>query len=275
VYGNRTNDAQSLPEGAKQFAGIGQAGITDPTTSTTLGQKIEGARSLSGKQVTVSFWARCDVLPTKIGVQLVRNFGTGGTTSPTEFYDIGIVTLGAGGGQGPFQRYSVTGALPVWAGQSEGTNKDSRITLLLYTSCGANATSVGGMGVIGIQNRNIHIWGVQVEAGSVATEFEFRLPSEELAACRRYYQYYQLLAGEIDSASGGNYVYLNPPDVATLRTKAYTASISGINQVNTGGSVAVNPGVYVEAEMIYVVLNPVGTPGAWCRVFDTILNAEL
>lgn len=218
AYGVRSSVGGVLPEGAKQFVGIGLGSVTDPASYITFGQKIEGVRSLSGKTVTVSFWARGDTPSRKIGVQFVRNFGTGGSPSASEHFDMGIVTLTDADMTmtGAFKRYSVTAAIPAWGSQVEGTNGDSRITVLLYASCGPNAAGVGPglMPTIGVQNGNIHLWGVQVEEGPVATEFERRTPGEVLAQCQRYFQ--RLAFVGIDAGVSAGVVYSNTMTFHTL-----------------------------------------------------------
>jgi hypothetical protein len=76
------------------------------------------------------------------------------------------------------------------------------LALNIFVSAGSSLDSRSG--TLGIQNNTFDIWGIQVEAGSVATPFQTATGTlaGELAACQRYYQ--QLLTGT-KSLGIGNY----------------------------------------------------------------------
>jgi hypothetical protein len=60
--------------------------------------------------------------------------------------------------------------------------------LLIWVSAGSTFNS--STDSLGIQSNTFDIWGVQLEAGAVATPFRRNAPSiqAELAACQRYYE---------------------------------------------------------------------------------------
>jgi hypothetical protein len=130
-------------------------------------QKIEDVRVLAGQTVTLSFWAKAD---SAIAITPYYNqvFGTGG--SGTVGNAIGTVTLTTS-----WARYSLTFSMPSMSGKTIGTNSFTEIYVTRY---------------IGSAAVTIDLWGVQLEAGSVATPFQTATGTiqGELAACMRYYQ---------------------------------------------------------------------------------------
>jgi len=127
---------------------------------------VEDVRTLAGQEVTLSFWARSSDI-TVLRTQSRQSFGTGGSaavTGPNR-----DVTLSSS-----WQRYSFTSTLGTMAGKTIGPN-----SFLAFWIFPESATETG----------SVDFWGVQLEAGSVATPFKRHAPSlqGELAACQRYY----------------------------------------------------------------------------------------
>ena len=143
-------------------------------------QKIEDVRNFAGQTVTVSFWAKAATGTPKIAIEIGQAFGTGGSTSV--FTAGGAVTLSTS-----WARYSVSVAVPSISGKTITTGNDSLFELLLWVSAGTSFASRASS--IGIQNGTFSIWGVQLEAGSVATPFTTATGtlSGELALCQRYF----------------------------------------------------------------------------------------
>ena len=187
--GTVTFDAQTFNPGepslgytAKNYLSCTTTGQTISTAVTALIQKIEDVRTFAATTVTVSFWAKAATGTPKIAVEFRQVFGTGGTPSSTINNYAGQVTIGTN-----WNRYSVTYTVPSIVGQTIGTDNNSVLWLQLWYSAGSAFNSRTGS--IGIQNNTISIWGVQVEAGSVATAFQTASGSVggELALCQRYY----------------------------------------------------------------------------------------
>jgi hypothetical protein len=87
----------------------------------------------------------------------------------------------------------VTGTIPSIAGKTIGTDANSSaLQMLIWTSLGS---SIRAYTNATFQNAGISVWGVQLEAGSVATPFTTATGTiqGELAACMRYY--YLLVRG--------------------------------------------------------------------------------
>jgi hypothetical protein len=135
------------------------------TGSTTNGMfsKIEDVRKLNGQTVTLSFYGKADASRT-VNWQTYQEFGTSGSgavqANSTNFSFTSS-----------WQRFSVSFTMPSVSGKTITSN--SSVSFILVFP--ANATGT------------FDITGVQLEAGSVATPFEFEDIGTTLAKCQRYY----------------------------------------------------------------------------------------
>jgi hypothetical protein len=212
------------------------SGQTNSSVASLVEQRIEGVRSFAGQTVTVSFFAKSLSGSPQIALEMLQNFGSSGSASvfltPTK---IQISTT--------WIRYSATFQIPSIAGKTIGTGNYLR--LLLWVSAGAdnNARTAS----LGIQNNTFDIWGVQLEAGAVATPFRRNAPSiqAELAACQRYYVRFQDgafgIVGQGPAASSSVSVALiNSP--VTMRVPPISMTISGmhLNDPGTGDTAIIS-----------------------------------
>jgi hypothetical protein len=191
--GTATYSAQTFTAGAAPVAGYEArnflrcvtSGVTSANSAsyTFLTQYIEDVRSFANQTVTVSFWAKAASGTPKVAVELGQFFGSGGSPSATVNTYGGQATLSTS-----WARYSVTVAVPSISGKTIGTDANSSALLTsFWLSAGADFNSRTGS--LGQQDNTFDIWGVQVEAGSVATAFQTATGTiqGELAACQRYY----------------------------------------------------------------------------------------
>jgi predicted secreted protein len=132
-----------------------------------LAQRIEDVRTFAGQTVTLSMWAKVSSGTASLEPYYVQDFGTGGSSAVGGAITAQTITTS-------WARYSFTFAVPSIAGKTIGTN--SRLQLSVLRIITASAIDAD-------------IWGVQVEAGSVATAFQTATGTiqGELAACQRYY----------------------------------------------------------------------------------------
>jgi hypothetical protein len=152
---------------SKYFYRYSRSGGTGGTVDYPLRQRIEDVRTLSGQTVTVSFWAKADAART-FGLDFFQIFGTGGSSSV-------YVGVGSYAVNTSWQRFTTTVTLPSVAGKTI-SDTDSAL-LISYYCVSSNATWT------------LDLWGIQLEAGSVATPYHNATANAqtELAACQRYY----------------------------------------------------------------------------------------
>jgi hypothetical protein len=129
-------------------------------------QKIEDVRTFAGQTVTLSFWAKANA-SSGSAFYFLQNFGSGGSAlvDNINVYTPTITTSWA--------RYTTTFTMPSISGKTVGSGSFLQFTAYLST----NAATLS-------------IWGVQLEAGSVATPFTTASNTlqGELALCQRYYE---------------------------------------------------------------------------------------
>lgn len=188
--GTVTVSAQTFTPGAAPVAGYESANfircVTASQTTTNvysqISQKIEDVRTFAGQTVTYSFWAKAASGTPKISLEIRQSFGTGGSPSAVTQTYAGQATLST-----LWARYSITVTIPSISGKTFGTTANtSFLQPILWLSAGSDYNAITNS--LGIQNNTIDIWGVQLEAGSVATPFQTATGTlaGELAACQRY-----------------------------------------------------------------------------------------
>jgi len=225
----RTISQQTFTPGTAPVAGYeGQYfyryAISAAGTSNTFQQflqKIEDVRTFAGQTVTLSFWAKADA--SRVLTLLYRtDYGTGGSSANQ--FSVGSVTLTTS-----WTRYTVTYSVPSVSGLTIGTSSYGQWNFR------PPAATV----------QTIDIWGVQVEAGSVATAFQTASGTiqGELLACQRYYQ----LGGNGSAGSVWGALFGSPASNLDMHIKMYppmrvSPSISltaATNNVYSSGNTAV------------------------------------
>jgi len=180
------------------------------TAFSTITQRIENVRRLSNKTVTVSFWAKANSGTPKMGVSCDQIFGTGGSPSASVSGTGTSVTLSTS-----WQRFNVSLTIPSVSGKTLGTNGDHYTEVNLWFSSGTtNATFAGG---IGVQSGTIKLWGVQLEVGSVMTQFERVDPQQDFAKCQRFFQVGAVLGAGPGGATTGVQLFVQANLPVTMR----------------------------------------------------------
>jgi hypothetical protein len=183
IYTNQSflpGELESEGAGSGSFIRIATSGQSGTDVSTQMHQHIENVRTFAGQTVTYSFWAKANSGTPKLAVEFRQYFGTGGSSINNHY--AGQVTISTS-----WARYSVTTTIPSISDKVVVESGQNSLRAGIWFSGGSNSDSRHGS--LGIQNNTFEIWGVQLEAGSVATPFKRHAPNiqAELAACQRYY----------------------------------------------------------------------------------------
>jgi hypothetical protein len=212
-YGTNTGSCtqQTFTLGAAPVAGYEGSFFARFNSTSTLNffqHRVEDVRTFAGQTATLSFFAKSASAQT-LTVNVVQQFGSGGSSQVVITNTVALTTSWA--------RHTITVSLASIAGKTIGTS--SALTLEFA----------------GAANNAIDIWGVQLEAGAVATPFKRNAPSiqAELAACQRYYVRHSIgtspgayLPGGVAVAITGTVLDIHVPHKVSMR--------SGVSSVETG-----------------------------------------
>ena len=186
---------------------------------TQFGTHMESVRVLSGKTVTLSFYAKASAT-LSIGAYFYQSFGSGGSPSGGIYVAPATFSLST-----TWARFSATYTMPSIAGKTFGSNNDDNTELYFGLSAEPSAAAVTG---VGVQSGTFTIWGVQVEIGGVASSLESRGIDVELAMCQRFYINQTVFTAGYAAAAGTAYgqfvfpVQMRGVPSVTFSAQAYT-----------------------------------------------------
>ncbi len=195
-----TNGQTEVPNNPKYYARFDWLG-TGSSQFFSVTQRIEGVQHGAGGAITLSFYARTEQ-GDNITVGINQKFGSGGSSDVT-VTNTSIDTTSS------WQKYVVTVDVPSIAGKTIGTGDNLEITF--YRT--------------GTLNSYLDITNVQLELGSVATDFEHRSYGEELALCQRYFWATAFLNTGVYNTDTSVFCTLNAP--VTFRTSPTVSMKSG------------------------------------------------
>jgi hypothetical protein len=150
--------------------------------SIAIGTRIEDVRTFAGQTVTLSYWARVASGTAICEPTYILNYGSGGSAAAEPSVGTSAMLTTS------WQRFTHTFTLPSVSGKTIGAGSYiAPLPLRILTTSAVTAD----------------IWGVQLEAGSVATPFTTATGNQqaELAACQRYYIRYN--GGATNAILGG------------------------------------------------------------------------
>ena len=160
--------------------------VTTGNNNAALRQRIEGVDRVQGT-VTLSFWAKgTNPGGGSFNITNRQDFGTGGSSSSVVDTGVGDFTVTAS-----WAKKTFTFTPPSISGKTLGTNNNDYYELEVFRQPAGDTSTAA---------YTIDIANVQLEVGSVATDFEHRSFGQELALCQRYY--FKRKA-DPDYASGG------------------------------------------------------------------------
>jgi hypothetical protein len=171
--------------------------------------RVEDVRTLAGQTVTFSFWAK-SATAQSITNGITQNFGAGGSS------DVYVLSSGVAITTS-WARYSYTVSMPSISGKTVASNSFLQLSWN------------------GAINNALDIWGVQLEAGSVATAFQTATGTiqGELDACRRYFVRYggntstEFFGTGMAYAAGSVFLYV--PHRPFMRTSPVGTFAAGSN----------------------------------------------
>jgi hypothetical protein len=223
-----TVSQQTFTPGELEAIGFGDARFYHRTalsgyTSANfdINHQIEDVKTLAGQTVTLSFWAKA-AATTSIALFAQQVFGSGGSSTATT--NLSAQSVGTS-----WQRYTRTFTFASMSGKTIGTNSHVNLKWRIES------------------NATLDIWGVQLEAGSVATPFKRHAPSlqGELAACQRYYfrnggsgLFQQLSHWGVATSTTNTKVAIQPP--VTMRILPSSVEFSTLfanDSANIGNSI--------------------------------------
>lgn len=169
-------DMPAVPSPPRYYLG---ANVVAGAAQAWMRQKIESVWTVSGGKVTLSFWMRAGVAGKKVGVRMIQDFGTASGASAAVSSEGPVFTLTTS-----FQKYTATFDLPSIAGKSVGNPSVNDCLHLVFDF----AASSGYGNQLVNQTGLFEFTQVQLERGSIATDFDWRPLALELMLCQRYYQ---------------------------------------------------------------------------------------
>ena len=200
-------------------------------------QMIEDVTSIpSNSPITLSFYAKGTV-GRQVETLIQANYGSGGSAQDSLTNSDVLFTLSS-----EWTKYSVTVPYVNLSGKTIGDGSNIRTQF----KQGANDSSTSAW--------EFDITGVQLELGSVATDFEHRSYGEELALCQRYYykidsaqnnaNYQRFALVSCETATNAEALFVHPVTmraVPSLETTVYSGfhifSANAVRVLNGGMSI--------------------------------------
>ena len=239
----------------------------------TLRQTIEGYNiadlnwgTANAQSATLSFWVRSSVTGTFSGC--FNNEGTASypftyTINSANTWEQKTVTV-AGPTSGTWGSTNSNGIRLTWSLGTGSTYSGTANTWNYSTEYFAASSTTN---LIATNGATFYITGVQLEAGTTASPFEYRQYGTELALCQRYYQTggFSMWGYTLNTEAFGGSVYFSV-------TKRANPTIVLSNVVNTNNTGSYSTGIAVDKFAGYAIAN--GTTRQFLS-FDYTASAEL
>jgi len=232
IFGLNNGGTWSISQSTDTPDGFGNSLKLDCTTADSslaaddyllLRQKLEGqdcqafAKGTSAaKQFAVSFYVKTN----KSGLYTVEIHDNDNNRIASKTFTVS---------DGNWNRYSLifpadtTGAFDndnaqsltfnIWLGAGSGYTSGTFNTSSWAAKANANRVSSSNVNLADSTSNEFFLTGVQLEVGSVATDFEHRSFGQELALCQRYYETsYDFVGGTYPGAANSSHYFMTTPD---------------------------------------------------------------
>ncbi len=183
-----------VPNNPKYFLRTVVSNGGDTDSEVVCAQRIEDVRTCAGKTVTCSFYARTDSAK-DIAVDFGQRFSMDSEDDRVTAIGTQAVSLTT-----EWQKFTITADIPSISGKTIGTDGYNYLVLNFRFSVGATISTTLGSYALGNQTGTFDIAQVQLEEGSVATNFEQRHIGQELALCQRYFEIIRYVTGNTVSS---------------------------------------------------------------------------
>ena len=204
LYASTINNAQTYQQVAEAPAGFNKSlKITNSSTAQAAGsnalftprQRIEGYNiahlnwgTSDAQTVTISFWVKASVTGTyPLAINngnFDRSFVTNYTVSVANTWEKKTATI-AGDTSGTWAVDNTTSMIIMFSLDTNTTYQTSTVDAWQATAARGTSSDVH---FLATASATWQITGIQMETGSVATDFEYRSYGEELALCQRYFE---------------------------------------------------------------------------------------
>ena len=232
TFSQETNTNPSETGGIKSYARLNVSSSSD---YTGISQKIEDVTSVPSGTVTLSFWAKGTAPVGGLYVNSAQDFGTSGSGD----VDIAGILI-TSSLTSSWVKYSTQITIPSVDGKTIGAGS----FFIFQINQGTNSSSTA---------YDLNITGLQLETGSVATDFEHRSYGEELALCQRYYKNNGGLQGAHHGAISSKVIF--PVDVNSMRATPTASILYTGSALFKVGQVAYNiSAVSMEASRSYLTI---------------------
>ena len=166
TFSQETNTSPSETVGINNYARLIVSSSSD---YTGISYKIENVTSILAGTVTLSFWAKGTGPVGGLYMYGTQDFGTSGSA------DVELTAAQITASlTSSWVRYSMQITIPSVDGKTINAGSFLKVSIVQGTNSSSTAY-------------DLNITGVQLELGSVATDFEHRSYGEELALCQRFY----------------------------------------------------------------------------------------
>jgi len=242
--------------------------------------------SSAAKQVTLSFWVKSNKTGSYSAGLYMDSVASGSDNEISQAYTISSADT--------WEYKTLTFAANTTTVMN-ATGNDHGLRVWFISAAGSNTTSGSSNTWGGLANRAVgqsvnlydtvnnywQVTGVQLEVGSVATEFEHRSFGEELALCQRYFQYYENppIRGVVTGTTSANRLAMVLPVVMRANpslTLQQTGSTSHfrVYDGNTTATYSSFNNSYLKTDKIELDINVTGnslTTGRPACVYETII----
>jgi len=161
---------------AKHMIEVSVISGNSSSSNVSFEHRVESVRNAAGEAVTFSFNAAWDT-PKYIAVELIQNFGTGGSPSA----DVSVTGKKILVSTDRNDRYSLTFDLPDLNGKTLGTNDDSYLAVVVHVDAGSDLSNKTES--LGNQSGTVYVGCMSLKLGSDSS-----FTNESRFNVDRYYQ---------------------------------------------------------------------------------------